>query len=123
MPYVRGQSRAPPDVKLLLDQNLSHLLVGKLSDVFPGSGHVRDFGLQNADDLVVWNFARDQDYMIVSKDSDFRQLSFLRGCPPKVIWLNVGNCTTTHIETTLRTHVVRIIAFYRDPVASFLVLP
>jgi predicted nuclease of predicted toxin-antitoxin system len=58
-------------VKLLLDQNLSHLLAGKLSDVFPGSAHVRHFGLQTATDEAVWVFARDGDYTILSKDIDY----------------------------------------------------
>ena len=35
--------------------------------------------------------------MIVTKDDDFRQLSFLRGAPPKVAWLVVGNTGTERI--------------------------
>ena len=54
-------------MKLLLGQNRSHILAGNLADVFPGSAHVRDFGLQSADDQVVWDFARDREYTIVSK--------------------------------------------------------
>lgn len=109
-------------MKLLLDQNLSHFLAANLCDVFPGSGHLRDFGLQAADDEAVWQFARDQGYAILSKDIDFHQMSFLRGWPPKVIWLNVGNCTTAHIESIVRANVIRVLAFDRDPIASFLVL-
>lgn len=41
-------------MKLLLDQNLSHRLVPSLSDVCPGSVHVRDAGLAQADDEAVW---------------------------------------------------------------------
>lgn len=29
-------------------------------------------------------------FAIVPKDADFRQLSFLYGSPPKVVWLRVG---------------------------------
>jgi predicted nuclease of predicted toxin-antitoxin system len=72
-------------VKLLLDENLSPRLVGSLSDVFPGSVHVRDFGLARADDAAIWDYARDHDLTIVSKDSDFHQVSFLRGPPPEVV--------------------------------------
>ena len=110
-------------VKLLFDQNLSHYLVGRLADIFPDTAHVRDFGLQRADDATVWEFARDRGYSIVSKDGDFRQRSFLLGAPPKVIWLNVGNCSTARIEGILRTHVIRVIAFVRDPAAALLILP
>ena len=92
-------------MKLLFDQNLSHYLPAGLADVFPEAAHVRDFGLQAEDDQVVWDFARDRGFTIVSKDADFRQMSFLRGAPPKVVWLNIGNCSTAQAETLLRTHV------------------
>ena len=72
-------------MKRLLDQNLSPRLVRTLETVFPGSSHVRLVGLRDADDAAVWEFARDHDFIIVSKDSDFHQRSFLFGFPPKVI--------------------------------------
>jgi predicted nuclease of predicted toxin-antitoxin system len=53
-------------VKLLLDQNLSPRLVRTLETVFPGSSHVRLVGLRDADDAVVWEFARDHDFIILS---------------------------------------------------------
>jgi hypothetical protein len=66
-------------VKLLLDQNLSPRLLRTLEAVYPGSSHVRLLGLRDADDVVVWEFARDHDFIIVSKDSDFHQRSFVLG--------------------------------------------
>jgi predicted nuclease of predicted toxin-antitoxin system len=127
MPRVRRESGTATDditrVKLLLDQNLSHLLARRLCDVFPGSAHVRDFGMQTVDDQEVWDFARDHQYVIVSKDADFRQMSFLHGAPPKVVWLNVGNCSTTQVEEIIRKHVIGLIAFERDQDAAFLILP
>ena len=42
--------------------------------------------------------------MIVSKDSDFRQLAFLHGPPPKVIWVRVGSASTIEIYNTMRDH-------------------
>ena len=38
----------------------------------------------------------------VSKDEDFNTLSVIRGSPPKVIWLQLGNCTTSQVESVLR---------------------
>jgi predicted nuclease of predicted toxin-antitoxin system len=109
-------------VKLLFDQNISPRLVSKLFDLFPGSAHIRDFGLQKADDETVWNLAREQDFIIVSKDSDFRQRSFLYGPPPKVIWVRRGNCSTRDIEAMLRQYYEDIQMFYEDATASFLIL-
>ncbi|MBZ5546083.1 MAG: DUF5615 family PIN-like protein, partial [Acidobacteriia bacterium] len=80
-------------MKLLFDQNLSPRLVQALASVYPDSVHVRDCGLQHADDESVWEFAGRNGFTIVSKDSDFRQRSFLFGFPPKVIWVRLGNCS------------------------------
>jgi predicted nuclease of predicted toxin-antitoxin system len=62
-------------VRLLFDQNLSRRLVQLLADVYPDSLHVVDAQLDAADDRAVWDFAKDHGLIIVSKDSDFRQLS------------------------------------------------
>jgi len=45
-------------VKLLFDQNLSPFLANRLADIFPGSAHVQDVGLDRADDAAVWDYAR-----------------------------------------------------------------
>ena len=109
-------------MKLLFDENVSPRLVVGLSDMFPGSVHVRDAGLSRASDAVIWDYARDRGLTIVSKDSDFHQASFLRGSPPKVIWIRRGNCTTADIEALLRSNRTEILAFGADPVAAFLAI-
>lgn len=93
-----------------------------LAPLYPGSGHVTQFGLEHADDQAVWEFAREQGFIIVSKDSDFRQRSFLFGFPPKVIWLRLGNCTTEDIERTLRERHSVVKHFFEDSVHAFLML-
>jgi len=109
-------------MKLLFDENLSHKLVGRLADLFPDSVHVRDVGLKAADDLVVWEYARNNDLMIVSKDSDMHQRSLVFGYPPKIVWVRLGNCSTSDVEELLRKNYVVIEAFYKDDYASFLSL-
>lgn len=109
-------------VKLLFDQNLSYTLVASVSHLFPGSAHVRDFQLESADDEVVWDYAKQHAYVVVSKDSDFRHRSFARGAPPKVIWVAVGNCSTERIKELLVRRAIEIIAFERDTTAAFLEL-
>ena len=98
MPRVRGSSGATPrqsrSVKLLFDENVSSKLTSLLEDLYPGSAHVRDLGLSGASDNRVWEHAKANGFVIVSKDDDFRQRSFLRGAPPKVVWLQVGNAGT-----------------------------
>ncbi len=109
-------------MKFLFDQNVSPRLVAGLSDMYPGSVHVRDIGLARANDAAIWGYARDHGLTIVSKDSDFHQVSFLRGPPPKVIWIRRGNCTTTDIKALLRSSRTEILAFGADAEAAFLAL-
>jgi len=72
-------------VKLLLDENLSGRLVARLSRAYPGTQHVEAVGLRGKTDREVWDYAAAHDFVIASKDNDFRQLSFLYGAPPKVL--------------------------------------
>lgn len=58
----------------------------------------------------------------VSKDDDFRQLSFLHGAPPKVVWLCVGNAGTDAIRQLLIDGKTRIEALVADPEESLLIL-
>ena len=67
---------------------------GILAHDFPGGAHVRDTGLRAAEDGQIWDHARTQGFMIVSKDTDFRERSYVEGFPPKIIWLDVGNART-----------------------------
>lgn len=73
-------------------------------------------------DKAVWDYAGFHGYAIVSKDNDFRQLSFLHGPPPKVVWLSVGNAGTDDIGELLESSVDAIQAFLQDPEAGLLVL-
>jgi predicted nuclease of predicted toxin-antitoxin system len=109
-------------MSLLFDENLSHRLVTMLADIYPGLVHVRDVGLAAADDSVVWAYAAASRLAITSKDSDFRQRSFLLGAPPKVIWVCLGNCTTNRVEAVLRSRHADVQAFLADASAALLVL-
>lgn len=109
-------------MRLLLDQNLSHRLKRPLAAAYPDLAHVRDFALERADDTAVWTFAKDNGFVIVSKDSDFHQRSLVFGHPPKVIWLRLGNCSTSDIEGVLRQQEAAVAVFLADATASLLTL-
>ncbi|NER84161.1 MAG: hypothetical protein F6K42_32415 [Leptolyngbya sp. SIO1D8] len=96
-------------MKLLFDQNLSPRLCDRLADLYPNSAHVDALGLGQADDRHVWNYAKQNDYYIVTKDSDFSELVVLLGFPPKVIWIRRGNCSTQTIEQILRDNHAMIL--------------
>jgi predicted nuclease of predicted toxin-antitoxin system len=89
---------------------------------FPDSRHVREVGLQETTDVVVWQYAVQQGFAIVTKDADFHQRSFLFGHPPKVIWVRVGNASTAMIEALLRRRADDIGVFCSNPESAFLIL-
>jgi predicted nuclease of predicted toxin-antitoxin system len=110
-------------VKLLFDQNLSAKLCNLLDTAFPDSKHVKyHLGLHEASDVVIWDYALEQNFVIVTKDDDFSQLSALRGAPPKVLWLNIGNCDTVFIAQLLLRNVAVISEFVADTSTGLLIL-
>ncbi len=109
-------------MKLLFDENVSPKLVEGLASEFPGSTHVRDIGLIGGADRDVWEHAHALGFTIVSKDTDFRDRSFVTGWPPKVIWLDVGNAGTADIANLLRRERERVRRFTEEPETSMLIL-
>lgn len=110
-------------MKLLFDQNLSDRLPRRLATLYPGSAHVKNLGMTTADDLAIWNYATANGFTIVSKDADFQQRSLLRGHPPKVVWIRLGNCTTAAaVETLLQTRHADLLTFEVDLVSSILIV-
>jgi predicted nuclease of predicted toxin-antitoxin system len=107
-------------MKLLFDQSLSHRLGDKLADLFPGSKHVGQVKLSTASDEAVWAYARQNDFVIVTKGLDFDGLSVLRGHPPGIIRLGCGNQSNDHIENVLRQNHSKIVSILKDPGIGFL---
>src|SRR5207253_6621309 len=72
--------------------------------------------------LHIWEYARKEGFAIVSKDTDFRERSYLEGAPPKIVWLDVGNAGTKAIEGLLRREHDRIERFVESEESSVLIL-
>ena len=105
-------------MKLLFDQNLSFKLCRLLADAFPDSNQIRLIGMEQAEDQVIWRFAKANGFILVSQDVDFADMATLYGPPPKVIWLRCGNQPTRAIEQRLRDHAEAIAAFAGDKAAA-----
>ena len=108
--------------KLLFDENLAPRLVLALADLYPNSAHVGTLGLVGSPDTAVWAHAAAEGFILVTKDEDFHRMSVLRGFPPKVIWVRLGNCSTADIERLLRTRLSQIAAFADHEEAAVLAL-
>lgn len=109
-------------MKLLLDQNVSHNLVAKLRPHFPDTSHLRNLGMRQTTDEEVWQFARANGFALLTKDFDFYHRALTRGHPPKVIWLNIGNCNTSTILNVIERHLEDIHRFALDANTAILVL-
>ena len=109
-------------MKLLLDENLSDRIINKIIDLYPDSKHVKTLGLLNTDDSLIWEFAKFNGFVIVSKDSDFHQRSLLYSHPPKFIYLRIGNSPTSKIVEILRNNFSVIVEFFNSEIESVLLL-
>jgi len=79
-------------MKILLDANISWKLVNILTPVFGGCSHVDSIGLPiPAKDKLIWNYAKENGYIIITKDNDFLDLLEIKGFPPKVVLIKTGN--------------------------------
>jgi predicted nuclease of predicted toxin-antitoxin system len=109
-------------MKLLFDHNLSPRLVTALADLYPNSQHVFPLQMDQEDDRLIWNYAIQHEYTIVTRDSDYNDLSLIRGFPPKVIWVRRGNCSTATTEQILRSATIDIQRFNQNPDLGILTL-
>ena len=100
-------------MKLLLDENLSRRLVPFLQHDYPGSSQVVLLGMQSASDKEVWQKAREDGYVIVTRDADFQELSLVWGQPPKVIRLKTLNQS--------RAATLKVLVENRDAIIEALV--
>jgi predicted nuclease of predicted toxin-antitoxin system len=84
-------------MKLLFDENISFRIVKKSAEIFPDSIHVTDVSPLLASDAATFQYAKENEFMSVTFDEDFIDLQALRGFPPKVIWLRMGNSSTLSV--------------------------
>lgn len=83
---------------LLLDENLSLLLIARIEARFQKSLHVIHASLDNSPDIELWSFAKTNGLAIVSKDKDFLSMMEAFGHPPKLIRLTIGNAKLAVVE-------------------------
>ena len=85
-----------------------------MQDIFPGSLHISEVLARRTPDESIWIYAIDNDFVVITKDSDYPDLSSRLGYPPKVIWIRSGNTPNAVVESLLRHHYNEILAFEQD---------
>jgi len=98
-------------MKLLFDQNISYRITKKLQSYFIDCHHVSDCGLLDCEDPEIWQYAKDNNFAIVTFDSDYFDISLINGHPPKVIWIRTGNLSTAEIAQLMIDNKETINAF------------
>ena len=95
-------------MNLLFDQNISPKILKLLPPELSNCQQVRFVGLEDSSDYEIFQFARKNDFAVVTFDSDFVDLNAMHGMPPKIIYLNTGNLTTKSISKLLMDNILRI---------------
>ena len=118
---AEGGTSSEVGVKFLLDENLSPGLVNRLDELFPRLTHVREFGFKQSDDVVIFEWAKDNGFGIITTDSDLQGVSRRLGWPPKVIHLEHCDYPLRVIDDLLRPSAVLITQFPNDNRVGLLV--
>jgi predicted nuclease of predicted toxin-antitoxin system len=80
-------------MNLLVDNQLPAALARYLVDNGFGCRHVLDLGMETSDDREIWQLAKDEQLVIVTKDEDFALMADRESeAAPQVIWVRIGNC-------------------------------
>ena len=79
--------------------------------------------MEQAQDIEIWDYAKEQGFIIVTKDRDFLERSSLLGHPPKVIHIRLGKCPVGAIADLLASKSSQIQLFQKQLSRSYLLLP
>jgi len=82
--------------------------------LFPGSSQTALLGLAESEDSAIWELAKREGYAIVTKDADFVELSMMRGYPPKVVLLNMGNVSNAILLARLCAEAKALREFFAN---------
>jgi len=107
-------------MKLLLDENISFRVLNAISTVFPESAHVTKGDFQVKRDDEIFEYARQNDFTILTFDEDFYELQLMRGYPPKIIWLRFGNASNLKVVSKILDNHSSIISFMSNPEVGIL---
>jgi len=80
-------------VKFLVDAQLPPALARWITSKGHQAAHVFDLGLHTLHDTGIWERARTEESVIISKDEDFVDHWLLSSQPVPFVWIRKGNCS------------------------------
>lgn len=85
-----------------VDAHLSPAIATWIANTFEVTAvPLRDLRLRDAEDLEIFEAAKAQDAILMTKDSDFVDLVDRLGPPPQIIWLTCGNTSNARLREIL----------------------
>ena len=106
----------PDSFEIWIDAQLSPSLADFIKQSFGISGKaLKELGLRDADDLIIFKAAKEKNAIILTKDSDFVDLTIRLGTPPKVIWLTCGNTSNDSVKKILKNKLLQVLEMLGNP--------
>lgn len=89
-------------MKVWVDAHLSPVIASWITSTLGITAFaLRDVGLRDAEDLAIYETAKVQGVIVMTKDSDFVNLVDRLGVPPQIIWLTCGNTSNARLREIL----------------------
>jgi predicted nuclease of predicted toxin-antitoxin system len=89
-------------MRIWIDAHLSPSIATWITNTFGITAlALRDIGLRDAEDPEIFEVAKTQGVVLMTKDSDFVDLVNRLGSPPKIIWLTCGNTSNARLQEIL----------------------
>jgi predicted nuclease of predicted toxin-antitoxin system len=85
-----------------IDAHLSSAIATWIANTFGVTAvALRDLGLRDAEDPEIFEAAKAQGIILMTKDSDFVDLVDRLESPPQIIWLTCGNTSNARLKEIL----------------------
>lgn len=102
-------------MKILIDAQISpHLALWFQDELKIEAYSLKFFNLQYSRDIEIYEFAKNNNFVILSKDSDFIDLLLRLGSPPKLIYLNTGNSSNDFLKELFRNKIQVILELLEE---------
>ena len=97
-------------MKIWIDAQLPPTLANWLTETFDLDAEaLRDLALRDARDLEIFEAAREEFAVIMTKDSDFIDLVCRLGSPPQILWLTIRQCHKPQLTAIANCYFARCV--------------
>lgn len=95
-------------MKFLVDAQLPPALAHWLREAGHDAQAVRELGLREASDTVIWQHAKSTGAIIITKDEDFVLRAQQDPTGPVILWVRIGNATNRMLQAWLLPQLPQI---------------